>query len=121
MSLTTWLDATVTQFCPLGVIGHRITTTSTEQRSVITWEFGTRSVLLGESTMLGRKRAMYEVINNPRVIATIRKLEAEAALAECEALIAEARALGIDVGNDNDGEWMPSVEDEAAAKMASLG
>lgn len=79
MSLTTWIEATERNTLNVGTIGHRVANTSVAQKSVVTWEHGSQSVLLGESNLLGRKRAVYAVLNNPRVIAQIRKLEDQAA------------------------------------------
>src|SRR5687767_834089 len=78
MSLTTWVESTVRNVCTVGHIGHRVTTTSVGQKSVVTWEHDGRTVLLGESTMLGRKRALYEVLSNPSIIVKIKALESEA-------------------------------------------
>jgi hypothetical protein len=77
MSLTTWIDATVRNTCNSGTIGHRVATTSAGQKSIVTWECGTQTVLLGESKLVGRKRALYEVLNSPLTIAKIRTLEEE--------------------------------------------
>jgi hypothetical protein len=101
MSLTTWIDTTVLNTCDAGTIGHRVTTTSTGQKSVVTWECGTQSVLLGESNLIGRKRAVYEVLNDATIIAKIRTLESEyakrKALLDVAAVDSEvAHLMGLD-------------------------
>jgi hypothetical protein len=89
-SLTTWIDSTLANVAPLGTITHRVATTSTGQKSVICWKHGSKEVYLGESTMLGRKRALYDVLNNPRIIGQIRALESKAAIdARVKSLAAE--------------------------------
>ena len=91
MSVSTWIESTITRICPQGTIDAVRVNTSAGQKSAVVWKHGTREVWLGESPKLGRKVAIYDVLNDPAVIAKIKKLEVgvigEALLAVDDALM----------------------------------
>ena len=105
MALSTWLDATMSTLAddglvPYGTLDARWN--ADRQVSVVVWTDGNRTVYLGEAPVQGRKLAMYRVVNDAKVIATIRKAEANARKAAAiddndDDLLRAAAELGIDL------------------------
>ena len=81
MALSTWLDATMKSLAddglvPYGTLDARWN--ADRNVTIVTWTDGNKTVYLGEAPVQGKRLAMYRVVNDHRVIATIRKAEANA-------------------------------------------